>query len=234
MFSFAPQLAERMRDFRLERIARIAAGDAPVSLLDDCCLVLHVIPFSHFDLRPMLSLTDAANPQYFPPLGMRSANDWRINFDGFLSLSNEDARATGQRAYVQVFRSGAVEAVASSIARSDRNIDILTLTGYLVKYTMLYTTDLRACGAAPPFAVLASVIGVKGRGILTGVDTIRGMDGEYSDRDQLHLSEVILETVPTQQKECATLLRPVLDQLANAAGTPSSPSFNHNGIYVLL
>jgi hypothetical protein len=51
MFAFAPQLAERMRNFRLDRIARIAAGDTPVPLMDNCCLVLHVVPFSHFDLR---------------------------------------------------------------------------------------------------------------------------------------------------------------------------------------
>jgi len=39
MFFFAPQLAERMREFRLNRVAHIAAGDTPVPLLDDCCLV---------------------------------------------------------------------------------------------------------------------------------------------------------------------------------------------------
>jgi predicted HTH transcriptional regulator len=56
MFTLAPQLAERMRDFRLERIARIAAGDTPVRLLDEGSLVLHVVPFSAFDLRPPFSL----------------------------------------------------------------------------------------------------------------------------------------------------------------------------------
>ena len=32
LFTFAPQLAERMREFRIDRIARIAASDAPVPL----------------------------------------------------------------------------------------------------------------------------------------------------------------------------------------------------------
>jgi hypothetical protein len=83
-----------------------------------------------------------------------------------------------------------------------------------------------------PFAVMASVIGVKGRGILTGVDSYHGMAGELADRDQLHLPEVILETVPTQREESAMLLRPIHDQLANAAGIPLSPAFQ-NGSYVL-
>jgi len=233
MFAFAPELAERMRNFRLDRIARIAAGDTPVSLLDDCCLVLHIVPFSHFDLRPTRSVMEAVNPQSFPPLGMRSPSISRINFDGLLYLSNADTREPGQRAYVQVFRSGAVEAVTSSIARSDHSIDILSLTGYLVQYTTHYTIGLQQYGVELPFAVMASVIGVKGRRILTGVDSYHGIAGELADRDQLHLPEVILETVPTQREESAMLLRPILDQLANAAGIPLSPAFQ-NGRYVLL
>jgi hypothetical protein len=75
MFAFAPELAERMRNFRLDRIARIAAGDTPVPLMDDCRLVLHVIPFSQFDLRPRLSLSNVTNPSYFPPIGQRSPTD---------------------------------------------------------------------------------------------------------------------------------------------------------------
>jgi predicted HTH transcriptional regulator len=47
IFTRAPQLAERMREFRMERIARIAAGNTPVSLSGEACLVVHVIPFQH-------------------------------------------------------------------------------------------------------------------------------------------------------------------------------------------
>jgi predicted HTH transcriptional regulator len=40
LFTLAPQIAERIREFRFDRITRIAARDAPVRLLDDCSLVL--------------------------------------------------------------------------------------------------------------------------------------------------------------------------------------------------
>jgi hypothetical protein len=233
MFAFAPELAERMRNFRLDRIARIAAGDAPVPLLDDCCLVLHLIPFSHFDLRPALSINQAFNTHYFPPVGMRSPSNSRINFDGALTLSNADARATAQRAYVQVFRAGAVEAVASSIVRTDGHINIQQVDFMLVQYTRLYAMALHECGAEPPLAAIASVIGVKGRGLLRGFDPLGGMDGAIADRDQLHCNEVILEEVPAENSACATMLRPILDQLANAAGLPLAPSFDPAGNYLL-
>ena len=92
---------------------------------------------------------------------------------------------------------------------------------------------LHECGAEPPLAVLASVVGVKGRGLVRGFDPLRGMDGELADRDQLHFNEVILEEVPAGNPSCATMLRPMLDQLANAAGLPSAPSFDQAGKYLL-
>jgi Putative DNA-binding domain len=233
MFAFAPQLAERMREFRLDRITRIVAGETPVPLLDRCCLVLHVIPFSHFDLRPALSLADVTNNSArFPPIGTRWPTNWRVNFDGFLTLSNSDARAAGYRAYVQVFRSGAVEAVASSIAHSDGRINIQQIDFMIVQSTRFYAAALRESGAEPPSAVLASVIGIRGRGLATGFHTFRE-EQEFADRDQFHFNEVILEEVPAGNEDCATMLRPILDQLANAAGIPSAPSFDQSGKYSL-
>ena len=106
-----------MSDFRLERIARIAAGDTPVRLLDEGCFVLHLVPFSTFDLRPPFSLQQALTLWHnFLPIGA-AATTKRINFDGFLTLSNSDPNTIKHRNYVQVFRTGAIEAVASPFVR---------------------------------------------------------------------------------------------------------------------
>jgi hypothetical protein len=150
-----------MRDFRLDRIARIGSGDIPVPLLNNCCLVLHIIPFSHFDLGAAPVLTRAAgNPGYFPPIATTSPASWRVNLEGFLTLSNVNEGR--HRAYVQVFRSGAVEAVASSIDRSDGHIPIQRVDFLMVQSTRIYAMALHECGAEPPLTVMASVIGVKG------------------------------------------------------------------------
>jgi hypothetical protein len=53
------------------------------------------------------------------------------------------------------------------------------------------------------------------------------------DRDQFHCAEVILEHVPSGDPDCAKKLRPTLDQLANAAGRPSSTSFDPSGNFTL-
>lgn len=220
-----------MREFRMDRITRIVSEDAPVRLLDNCCLVIHVVPFSSFDLQAPFMLEQAITKALnFPPIMRHYPERNRMNFDGLLTLSNADARADKEGAYIQVFRSGAVEAVWSSIA-SAGYVDIRTIDVCIVHYTRVYAMALRECGAEPPFAIMASLIGMMGKGLTTGRQTSRGWEGEYADRDQLHLTEVIFEDVPLGDPECAAVLRPALDQLANAAGLAVSPSFDSNGKY---
>ena len=50
LFLATPHIAERIRAFRMERIARIAAGETPVALSGDTPgrAVLHVVPYSAF------------------------------------------------------------------------------------------------------------------------------------------------------------------------------------------
>ncbi len=73
LFTLAPELAERMRAFRFDRAASIAARDTPVPLMSESCLVLHVVPFSHFDLAPALRLQSVIeNRNSVIPLGTRS------------------------------------------------------------------------------------------------------------------------------------------------------------------
>jgi hypothetical protein len=92
-----------------------------------------------------------------------------------------------------------------------------------------YLEQLIGRGCDPPFAVLVSLIGVKGCPY-TFTSTIRGVmewdqqSGTF-DRDQLHFSETIIETVPSDPYQYANQLRPLFDEIANAAGRHSTVSF---------
>jgi hypothetical protein len=79
-----------------------------------------------------------------------------------------------------------------------------------------------------------SLIGVKGKKLTAYFAAWwRGKEGQIADRDQLHLSDVILEEVPSGEPDCGRVLRPMLDQLANAAGFEASPNFDENGNYTI-
>ena len=227
IFTEAPLLAERARAFRIERTARIAAHETPVGLLDGGNLVLHVVPFAAFDFGQSLSLDEiSTHPNQFAPIG-GSALDSQITFDGFLTASNADGLSKPQRAYVQVFRSGVVEAVTASLARGkDANFLVLPyIQSWIIRYARTYAASLQMFGAEPPFAIMASLVNVKGKRFLQDFlenPHLEDLPSMVLSRDQYHFVESIFESVPEDDGDAGKQLKATLDHLANAAGLPSS------------
>jgi Putative DNA-binding domain len=239
IFSLSGTIAERIRAFRVERAAKIAAGDAPVPLLKGGMLVLHVVPFSAFAARTMSPLQRAArNPNMFPTLLESIARQHQITFDGLLVTSNIDAPPGPQRAYTHVLRTGAVEAVASSLAHRDGGEWLILphIQAIIIRYAKMYAASLYAIGVEPPMAILASLLGVKGMRLRRDFNNralLVGLSSVTLAKDQFHFVEAIFESVPIDDKDAAKRLRVTLDHLANAAGLSSSPYFDAAGNYIL-
>ncbi len=231
LFVVAPQLSERIRAFKMERIAKIVARETPVPLVaENGLLVLHVIPYSAFDLRGSLSLAEVERHwRAFPPLGRKESQYPRLNFDGFLGVSNVNEDAAEQHAYVQVFRSGAVESVRTW--NPHRTIET---EAHLVRYARLYAHGLHLCGVQPPLVVLASLLNVRGMKFVIGNASRLWPDTPIpADRDQYHFIESVLEAVPTDDQQTASVLRPMLDHIAGLAGKAATPTFDESGNYKL-
>jgi len=239
LFNASPLLADRIRNFRLDRIAKIGAGETPVQLMDRGTLVLHVIPLSAFDVAstalPLGSIERNFNT--FTPIGLGTASGVRINFEGVLKTSNADRQAAQHRAYIQIYRNGIIETVTSTLRALSSGV-ISGLDDLIVNETMRCMNDLAAVGVEPPYALLVSLLGVAGAQFHLVRDS---RDPAWYDhlshrleRAQYHFGEVIFETLPASPTECATAVRPILDQIANAAGTATSPIFDGQGRYIPL
>ena len=84
-FLLSETVADRVRAFRTERLAKIMAGDTPVALPEGGRAVLHVIPFPPFaDRRPLDIINMIGNGTHVPlPLdGMSGGNRNLVNLDG--------------------------------------------------------------------------------------------------------------------------------------------------------
>jgi hypothetical protein len=92
--------------------------------------------------------------------------------------------------------------------------------------------DFAAVGIEPPYALLVSLVGVIGARFKFARAQWHDELSNPLDRDQYHFDEAIFETIPTTQAECASIIRPILDQMANAAGNATSPIFDNQGHYV--
>jgi hypothetical protein len=240
LFTRAPQLADRIRDFRFDRIAKIVGGDAPVLLMGTRPLILHVAPLSAFESAQSFRLDINQAPQQlftaFPPIGAQ-VGDFRINVDGCLVLSNRGADGRTHRAYVQVFHNGIVEAVDSTFvmgegtAQNPYRLTSIRTESKIIGASHSYLQSLQARDAPAPYVLLVSLIGVEGIAYSFAMAAGALFEDEAGilDRDQFHFSELVIDDVPLDPYEYAKLLRPLLDQIANAAGRARTPSFDQDG-----
>ncbi|HET6477973.1 MAG TPA: ATP-binding protein, partial [Dehalococcoidales bacterium] len=108
-FNLSETITERIRNFRMDRIAKILANEVPVPLYDNPKIVLHLIPISSLNPAQSYDISKiASNPTIMPPIRSRGWNH-RYNLDGFLTHSEgQDGKS---RSYVQFFRNGILEAV---------------------------------------------------------------------------------------------------------------------------
>jgi hypothetical protein len=239
-FALSASFAERARSFHAERIIKVAGRELPLRLVPNApVILLHVIPYSAFDLGRSLSLVEVEEQwQHFPPVGRSRPQNWAINFDGFLGLPNtevtdHEGNPAEQHAYVQVFQSGIVEGVGEAPHGADEVIKTNELESYIVSYSWKYATSLSMLGVEPPFLVLVSLLGVGNNTFLCGHEfDFRRAVPARADRDNYYLIESILNITPPDRSECAKALRLTLDHLANLAGMPRAPTFDDAGNYL--
>jgi hypothetical protein len=121
-FGLSASIAERMKQFRADRIRSLVNDDTPVGLSSRTLFVLHVMPQSAFDTPQYVDLSFLMknNTLIWP---MRDTGfSKKLNFDGVLSYFPGDhlplkTQAVGS--YVQVFRDGCLEAVTTEIFQDD-------------------------------------------------------------------------------------------------------------------
>lgn len=229
-FVGSEQLRDRVRAFRVGRLAAIAGGETPCPLdIGSGVLVVHVVPASlgvaAIDLSPFtLGNTPKPSPLY------RASRDWRPNLDGFVVWSGEPPVS-----YVQLFRDGAIEAtwagpvyVQPPEEGGRRILQAQGIEEVLIESVRGYIGQLADWSADLPVFVSVSILGVKGCCVQT--QRFYGEVGLHRiDRDDVLVPTVLTETFDV---EIDALLRPVLDTIWQAAGQPGSPNFR-DGKYVV-
>lgn len=228
----------RLRQFHDDRVTKIASGEGPVALLENGVLVIHVLPFASLDNDRAESFDDISRiPGRFPPIG-GSPLQVKIDYDGLLIGSNAHGFPEAQRAYVMVFRSGAVEAVVSSLGRGHESnfFTLPDIQAMIIQYARLYGTALKDFTILPPLAVFACLIDVQGKTLLQGSFQVGAFPEDLPsatlNRAQLPFGVCVFDSVPMDDPSCAKMLKPILDHLANAAGLAASPLFDAEDNYI--
>jgi hypothetical protein len=210
-FALSETTAERIRNFRIERLGMIVAGEAPVTLDEGPKIVLHITPFGAFDLAAKFDVASLArdytdyrlNPIYI------SGSDYRHNFDGFLTY---ELTSRPNCSYLQIFRNGSIEAVEVHILceGGDQRLIPSHYEAQLLEALPRFLSIQEQLGVEPPLFVMLSLLRVSSYAmwLTRHGPPPRIYDDHPIDRDTLLLPENVIESF-----ECdpAEVMRPIFD-----------------------
>lgn len=225
-FALSQDLNTRLRDFRLDRLSRIVSLETPVPLLDEPRIIMHLVPIealqhpASLDL-PAIRTSDLWRNSYF---FSNSSPFLRYNLDGLLlySVSYVPQGVGDSLRYVQLFRTGIIEAVDAHLLRhlsgNDRYIKAIPFENLLLPYSYQALSLLRQLGLRPPILLFISLVGVKGYSIRANMVEPPYEDSGSIDRSTLLLPEIWLDEYPPDMSSLITSFKPAFDALWNAAG----------------
>jgi hypothetical protein len=232
-FELSGNTAERMRDFRADRLGKIVAGETPHRLEEQAPkLVLHLIPFQAFDpavrFDPYALTADNVGSSLLWSLTFEEIDRFqqqrsaiRLNFDGLLCYRPRTE-------YVQIFRHGSIEAVNSfSVERSDnqRMLPGVKFERGFLQVLKRGLTVQQLLGVELPVFVMVSILGVAGCYIIPWVGTVIPT-GDPIDRADLVVPEVVVDTFTPDYHQ---VMKPIFDTLWNASGYEGSASYTEDG-----
>ncbi len=232
------RLSEFATAFHAKQTERIATGEGPTTVHDGGMLVVHILPYASVEGAVVAAFDELARHYEFFPLIKGTARDSQIDYDGVLVGSNTLGRGEPQRAYVKISRTGTIEAVRSSLVagHGTRWVELPYLEALVIRCVTDYVQAVSRFGAAPPFAVLVSLIDMDGVRLLQhfkGTAFAEHIPCGRLNRDWLPFGHAILESAPPDAGATARALKPILTHLANAAGLAASPYFDKDGNYTL-
>lgn len=223
-FNLSATIAERIRDFRIDRVNKILADDTPVPLLSLPKTILHIVPLVSFTPGNIYDITAVyQKPEKLPPI-YSLAWDRKYNLDGVLAYS------TGPKGihdgYVQLFKNGIIEGTDASMLEPSGSVAIngAIFEQELMKSLSAYLSLMKELSVELPAYIFLSVLGVKGYTMATSRRRIFNV--HHIDRDHLLVPEAVVHSYDTEAKD---ILRPCFDSVWNACGFPRSLCYDENG-----
>ena len=220
--------ANRLKDFRIERISRILAGETPVPLFEGAIAVLHFLPFNAVNTDTTLFTT--GNHRNLPVLSASYPSFHRLNIDGIFSARNVTENGCG--AYTQLYRNGYIEAVrVFTTLLPERNFYNIASRAYeeeIIEFYQKLLPEFETMGASPPVVFFLSILKAKSATLGINLSERVYLDGDqgFFDRNTILIPDLLISdfTHPAEQ-----VLKPAFDLVWNAAGITHSWNFDKNG-----
>lgn len=214
-------IGERLQAFRKERLAKIMGGDTLLGSFVTPKVVVHLVPLVSLGLTASHEVTrQAARLQTLLPPMKATSYGGRYNFDGYLVSSPKS------ESYVQVFRSGVIEAAALPF-RDDpeqykNKLPSIDLERTILEAISKYLDAQNRLSMPLPIFAAISLLGVRNYRMPYGSSN----QGQPIDRDNLLLPEMLIEE---SGPRFTRYLRPSFDALWQACGHEQDLNYDEDG-----
>ncbi|HLP87337.1 MAG TPA: ATP-binding protein [Nostocaceae cyanobacterium] len=229
-FNLSELTSERMKNFRVNRITNIIAGDTPVQLYIDKSPIisLHLIPVTSFNFSHIYDLNKVDSyKELLLTISSENSRQCKYNMDGLLYYN-----VIGNQAYsyVQFLRNGIIESVWKQLnlsKESENLLDSNRIELELIKVLSSYLNFLKKIETEPPIFIFLTIMGVKEHYIFVSRQYhLFKKFQDNIDRDILWIPEVIIDNY---EVEASKILKPCFDLMWNAGGFKGSLNYNELG-----
>jgi hypothetical protein len=219
-FLLGASASTRLRDFKISRLASIAAGEGPLMNEGSPVLVLHLLSLAAFTSQQELDISKYYRVPIWP-IGASSIGS-QINIDGVLHF--EANRKEILSNYVQLYRNGSIEVADEFAFTTDEHGNSLAplkaIEERINKYLPKYLECMKEIEASPPIYLFLSIVGGRGCRAYTGSLLSDVMSFPQLKRDPLMLSEIVIDDLTS---DFQAAIKPIYNRLWNAFGFPESP-----------
>ena len=226
LFLASENVAEKIRNFRAERISRIINKELPIQMDDEPKFVLHIVPLVSFTQNIHFNLDNKMLNEIEKRI--RELHNGKYTFEGYL-FHNAYSKATK---YIHIFRNGIIEIVNSEYSSENESEKFIHWKQYeeeFYQYTLSLTELLNLYGIFPPFILMNSIINIKGYKFNLPENNYRLLSNETIHENILLIPEILITQTDEITRE---FLRPIFDPLWNACGFPHSWNYNNEGKWV--
>jgi hypothetical protein len=225
--------SRRFRAFRDRRVATVLAHEAPVVLEGGGRIILHVAPAALDDNEILIDPRECqrfAERQRLLPL-RASLQDYsdHFNIDGLVITAMQiKDRFTG---YLQMFRTGALETVDTTIIQAGSNeVRTRLIEQRLIERLPSYFQYLQALNVPPPYIVGLTIGGARGQQHAEQLDVDRlAKRIPKFDRDIITVPEIVVDGEQLRL-DITTVLEPIFHAVWQAGGHPGCPRYR-DGVY---
>jgi hypothetical protein len=222
-FTHDQNLKNKINNFRMERASVILNGELEPNLSTEGIVLVHVIPLEKFKGHSC----DLKNVYAEPENNISLMYSWgwnyrKFNFDGLMYYVTHDKRIC---VYSQIFHDGCIEGFYSNTQQDKVNFACnefeIQISHYLKKCIDFQKKSLRN---NPPYLIFLSMLNVKNHLLISALN-----EEKPFNKNDMFFGGVIMND---HEEDIRSLMKPIFDQVHNAAGYMGSPSYNKDGKWV--